>query len=71
MQDAGCGESGRERKREGGRENEGERKLVHHPQPGWLAARGNCRAMFIATQFVKPTLNGNNVPLSASFLSLP
>lgn len=53
------------------REREGEGwKLLHQPQPGWLAVRGNCRAMFIATQFVKPTLNGNNVPLSASFLSL-
>lgn len=70
MRDTGCGEDGRARARMRERERGGE-WLVHQPQPGWLAARGNCRAMFIATQFVKPTLNGNNVPLSASFLSLP
>jgi len=60
----------REREREGGGVGKGGEKLMYQPQPGWLASRGNCRAMFIATQFVKPTLNGNNVPLSTSFLSL-
>lgn len=68
--DAGCRMRWEKKREREGREWE-RRGLMHQPQPGWLAARGNCRAMFIATQFVKPTLNGNNVPLSVSFLSLP
>lgn len=39
------------------------RRLLDAAATTWLLVAGsNCRAMFIATQFVKPTLNGNNVP---------
>jgi len=48
---------------------EGESCLMQQPQPGCLVAEGNYQAMFIATQFVKPTLHGNNAR-SLLFLSL-